>query len=244
MEEKAISVSGLKKAFDGNAILKGIDFDLNKGENLVVLGQSGVGKSVLIKCIVKLIEPDEGDIQVLGTDIRALHKEDELNEYRRRVGFLFQGGALYDSMTVEENMRFPLERLPNKPDKDEIENRIEEALENVGLEDTRKQMPSELSGGMNKRIALARTLILQPEIMLYDEPTTGLDPATAKEISNLILEMQDKYNMSSVIITHDMKCAQITANRMKVVKDGIFAFEGSYDELSNDDDPWLKNFFE
>ncbi|MBL3658363.1 ABC transporter ATP-binding protein [Fulvivirga sediminis] len=244
MEEKAISVTGLKKGFDGNEILKGIDFDLEKGENLVVLGKSGVGKSVLIKCIVKLIEPDDGDIEVLGTDIRSLHKDDELNEYRRKVGFLFQGGALYDAMTVEENMRFPLERLPNKPDNDEIEKRIEEALENVGLEDTRKKMPAELSGGMNKRIALARTLILQPQIMLYDEPTTGLDPATSKEISHLILEMQDKYKMSSVIITHDMKCAEITANRMKVIKDGVFAFEGSYDDLSSKDDPWLKNFFE
>ncbi|UII19742.1 ABC transporter ATP-binding protein [Fulvivirga ligni] len=246
MDEKelVIDIKELKKSFGDTEVLKGIDLELHKGENLVILGKSGAGKSVLIKCIVKLEEPSEGELKVFDEDILTLRKEQELNEYRRRVGFLFQGGALYDAMTVEENLRFPLDRLPDKLTEEEIQERIDEALENVGLEDTRKKMPSELSGGMRKRIALARTLILRPEIMLYDEPTTGLDPSTSKEISHLILEMQQKYEMSSIIITHDMKCAQITANRMKVVKEGRFAYEGSFEELQSEDDPWLKDFFD
>jgi phospholipid/cholesterol/gamma-HCH transport system ATP-binding protein len=233
----------LKKAFFGTEILKDISFKLRKGENLAVLGKSGVGKSVTIKCVVKLIRHDSGTLKVLGRDVADITEDNELNAMRRKVGFLFQGGALYDAMTVEQNMSFPLKRQPEKPSKSEINDRIEEALDNVDLAHTRKKMPSELSGGMKKRIALARTLILRPEIMLYDEPTTGLDPATSKEISHLILEMQEKHDMSSIIITHDMTCAKIASNRMKVIRDGEFKYEGTYEELESTEDEWLHDFF-
>lgn len=238
-----IEVEGLKKSFNDNEVLAGIDIALQKGENLVVLGKSGVGKSVLIKCIVRLVEADEGKILVFGEDINAIEKEHELNAIRRKIGFLFQGGALYDAMTVEENLRFPVERTPEKIDSAEIEEKIDEVLENVGLENTRKKMPAELSGGMKKRIALARTLILKPDIMLYDEPTTGLDPVTSQEISELLVEMQEKYGMSSIIITHDINCARLTANRMAIIKDGVFGAEGTFDELSKSDKDWIKPFF-
>lgn len=241
--ETVIRVKNLKKSFDDVTILNGIDLEVKKGENLVVLGKSGVGKSVLIKSLVKLIDPDEGEMNVLGVDVRSLEDENELNEYRRKVGFLFQGGALYDAMNVEENMRFPLDRLPEKPSEKEIEERIMQGLENVGLADARKKMPAELSGGMMKRISLARTLVLQPEVMLYDEPTTGLDPATSREISHLLMDMQEQYGTSSIIITHDMSCASITANKVAVIRDGKFKYRGSFEELQNSDDPWLREFF-
>ncbi|UII31396.1 ATP-binding cassette domain-containing protein [Fulvivirga ulvae] len=243
-EEIVIDVKNLHKSFGDNQVLKGLDLELRKGENIVVLGKSGTGKSVFIKCIVKLIEPDEGKLEVLQKNVQRLTEEDELNALRRKVGFLFQGGALYDSMTVEENLRFPLRRMPDKPSASEIRDRIQQALKNVGLEKAIHKMPSELSGGMKKRIALARTLILQPDIVLYDEPTTGLDPATSKEISELIVEMQETYRTSSIIITHDMSCARITSNRMKVIRDGVFQYEGTFDELKRTDDEWLHDFFE
>jgi len=235
-----IEIEQLKKSFEDNEVLKGINLILNKGENLVVLGKSGTGKSVLIKSIVRLIWPEAEKLNVLGQDVLSLSKE-EMNKLRVKMGFLFQGGALYDSMTVKENLEFPLRRsLSSKGD---VTTLIEEALENVGLLEAINKMPSELSGGMRKRISLARTLILKPEIMLYDEPTTGLDTITSGEISELILEMQKKYKISSIIITHDMPCAKITSNRIMVLMDGINIAEGTYKELENSTEKNIRDFF-
>jgi len=239
--ENVIEIENLKKSFGNNKVLQGLDMRLARGENFVVLGRSGVGKSVLIKCIIRLIDADEGTIKVLDEDINTLDNN-KLPEIRKRVGFLFQGGALYDALSVEDNLKFPLRRGPGKT-QENIDDMVQEVLENVGLEGTGKKMPSELSGGMKKRIALARTLILKPEIMLYDEPTTGLDPVTSYEISQLLLQMQEKYKMSSIIITHDMQCTEITSNRVAIVKDGFFGVEGTFDELKNSDEKWLKEFF-
>jgi phospholipid/cholesterol/gamma-HCH transport system ATP-binding protein len=238
-----VEVKGLCKSFNHIDILKGVDLTVKKGENLVVLGKSGSGKSVLIKCMVGLVEPDEGEIFVFGKDLSALTYK-ELNDTRIKIGFLFQNGALYDSMTVKENLAFPLRYHFKKLSREEIEQTITEALDSVGLKDAMDKMPSELSGGMLKRIGLARTLILHPDIMLYDEPTTGLDTATAKEISALILEMQKKKNISSIIITHDMTCAKTTADRIVMLKDGVIIAEGSYATLQNSDDEWIKSFFD
>ena len=202
METIVAEIEHLEKSFGNNSVLKDINLKIEKGENLVVFGKSGSGKSVLIKCLVGLIEPDGGKVILLGKNILDL-KSEELNLLRKKVGFLFQSAALYDSMTVKENLEFPLRYLKTKP-KDEIEALVIEALENVGLEDAIDKMPSELSGGMRKRVGLARTLILKPEIILYDEPTTGLDPITSKEISKLILDVQKKYNTAAIIITHDV----------------------------------------
>lgn len=240
-EEHVIEIDNLKKSFGDNDVLQGLSMNLKRGENFVVLGRSGVGKSVLIKCIIRLIDADDGTINVLGENVQKL-SDQELPAMRKRVGFLFQGGALYDALSVEDNLKFPLRRGAGKTS-DNIEDMVQEVLENVGLEGNEKKMPSELSGGMKKRIALARTLILKPEIMLYDEPTTGLDPVTSYEISQLLLEMQEKYDMSSIIITHDMQCTEITSNRVAVVKNGVFEAEGTFDELKNSDDQWLKDFF-
>ena len=237
-----LEIQHLQKSFGSNEVLKDISISINKSENLVVLGKSGSGKSVLIKCLVGLIEPDEGEIIVLEKNITDLNTE-ELNAIRKKIGFLFQSGALYDSMTVNENLLFPL-RDSKKFSKEEKNKLVDEALKNVGLENTKEKMPSELSGGMRKRLGLARTLILKPEIMLYDEPTTGLDPITSKEISELILEVQKKYNTSSIIITHDMACAKITANRMIVLKEGVIAAEGTFEELEKSEDKWVRSFFE
>lgn len=236
-----VEIEHVHKSFGNNDVLKDMSLTLEKGENLVVLGKSGSGKSVLIKCLVGLIEPDEGKVTILGKDISEL-KIEELNQLRKKVGFLFQSAALYDSMTVRENLEFPLRDLKSKP-KEEIDELVEEALKNVGLEDVIDKMPSELSGGMRKRVGLARTLILKPEIILYDEPTTGLDPITSKEISNLILDIQKKYNTSSIIITHDMECARITANRMLILKNGTSVSEGTFKELSELKDEWVHSFF-
>ncbi|MDO9186481.1 MAG: ABC transporter ATP-binding protein [Bacteroidia bacterium] len=241
MEAVITEIEHLKKSFGNNNVLKDINLKIAKGENLVVFGKSGSGKSVLIKCLVGLIEPDEGKVIVLGKDISEL-KNEELNILRKKVGFLFQSAALYDSMTVRENLEFPLRDLKSKP-KEEIDALVIEALKNVGLEDAIDKMPSELSGGMRKRVGLARTLILKPEIILYDEPTTGLDPITSKEISNLILEVQKKYNTASIIITHDVECARITANRIIILKDGTSAAEGTFDELSESTDESVRAFF-
>ncbi|MCE9539038.1 MAG: ABC transporter ATP-binding protein [Bacteroidetes bacterium] len=241
MEEAITEIEHLKKAFGSNSVLKDINLKIKKGENLVVFGKSGSGKSVLIKCLVGLIEPDDGKVVLLGKDISEL-KDEELNILRKKVGFLFQSAALYDSMTVRENLEFPLRDLKSKP-KEEIDALVLEALTNVGLEDAIDKMPSELSGGMRKRVGLARTLILKPEIILYDEPTTGLDPITSKEISHLILEVQKKYNTASIIITHDVECARITANRIIILKDGTSVAEGTFNELSESKDEWVRSFF-
>jgi len=241
MENIVAEIEHLKKSFGAKCVLKDINLKIEKGENLVVLGKSGSGKSVLIKCLVGLIEPDDGKVILLGKNISELN-EDELNVLRKKVGFLFQSAALYDSMTVRENLEFPLRDLKSKP-KSEIDALVLDTLQHVGLEEAIDKMPSELSGGMRKRVGLARTLILKPEIILYDEPTTGLDPITSKEISLLILEIQKKYNTSSIIITHDVECARITANRMIIIKDGTSVAEGTFKELSESNDEWVRSFF-
>lgn len=245
-EEKksnVVKMIHLKKSYGNNHVLRDINLVINKGENVVILGQSGTGKSVLIKCIVGLDDPDEGELVLFGQNTSNINDID-LIDLRKRIGYLFQSGALYDSMTVRENLEFPLRRQLHKVPKEEMNFLVKEALHNVGLTDAIDIKPSELSGGMRKRLGLARTLILKPEIMLYDEPTTGLDPITSKEISSLILEVQKKYNTSSIIITHDIECARLTANRIIVLKDGICAAEGSYTELKNSEDLWIQSFFE
>jgi phospholipid/cholesterol/gamma-HCH transport system ATP-binding protein len=238
-----LEISDLWKSFESNHVLRGVGLQLHQGENLVVLGKSGSGKSVLIKLIIGLMEPDKGVIRVFGKNIPDL-KQSELDEIRTRIGFLFQSNALYDSMTVRENLEFPLRRHRKKLKQEEVNNLIEEVLSNVGLAHTKDMMPSELSGGMKKRIALARTLILKPEIILYDEPTTGLDPVTSREISNLMLDIQRKYNTSSIIIAHDMSCVHITANRIITLVDGTCYAVGTWDELRNSSDIKVKQFFE
>lgn len=238
----AIEIQGLCKTFGSKTVLNGFNVKLALGENLVVLGKSGSGKSVLIKCIVRLIDSNAGTINVLGENISELDNT-KLNELRKKVGFLFQSAALYDSMTVRENLEFPL-RNSHTLKEEELDAVVTEALKNVGLLDAIDKMPSELSGGMRKRVGLARTLILKPEIMLYDEPTTGLDPITSKEISNLILSVREKYNTSSIIITHDISCAKIIADRIIVLKDGICSAEGTFDELQQSKDPEIRSYFE
>ncbi len=239
--ETVVNIEHLKKSFGSNDVLKDINLKIKAGENLVVFGKSGSGKSVLIKCLVGLIEPDEGTITLLDENISGL-KKDELNVLRKKIGFLFQSAALYDSMSVRENLEFPLRDLKSKS-KEEIETLVLETLKSVGLEEAIDKMPSELSGGMRKRVGLARTLILKPEIILYDEPTTGLDPITSKEISKLILDIQKKYNTASIIITHDVECARITSNRMIIIKNGSIEAEGTFNELSESKDEWVSSFF-
>lgn len=240
--EWVIKAQNLVKSFGNNHVLQGMNFHLYKGESLVVLGKSGTGKSVLIKCIVRLIEPDEGDLHVLEYDVPELHY-DELQEMRRKVGFLFQGGALYDSMTVRENLEFPIIRQKISISEGEMNDLIEETLSHVGLKEAMDKMPSELSGGMKKRAALARTLVLKPQIILYDEPTTGLDPVTSKEISYLLKEMQEQYQISSIIITHDIPCAKITSDRIFIIDEGKFRVKGTFKDLKNSDEEWVRAFF-
>lgn len=241
--ESVIAIQNLKKAFGDNVVLDDFNFRLNKGENVVVLGRSGSGKSVLIKCIIGLLEPDDGTIEVLGKNVSSLNL-DELDQLRVKIGFLFQSNALYDSMTVRENLEFPLRRHWMNVAQSEVNKMVMEALENVGLADTVNMMPVELSGGMRKRIALARTLMLSPEIILYDEPTTGLDPITGREISELMNEIKEKYNTSSLIISHDMRCIKLTADRIVVLIDGRCYAEGTYQELERSGDKKVKQFFE
>jgi phospholipid/cholesterol/gamma-HCH transport system ATP-binding protein len=237
-----IQIKNLRKKFGNHEVLKGVNLTIHKGENVVVLGKSGTGKSVLIKCIVGLVTPDEGEIIVLDKDIQNIRGK-ELNEVRIKTGFLFQSAALYDSMTVRENLNFPLRRSFKNLSSKEREEMIIEELNDVGLGDSIDKMPSELSGGMRKRIGLARTLTLKPEIMLYDEPTTGLDTITSKEISELILSVQKKNKTSSIIITHDMACAKLTADRIVILKEGVVVAEGTYSELENSQDGWVRSFF-
>jgi phospholipid/cholesterol/gamma-HCH transport system ATP-binding protein len=217
--EQVIVINNLRKGFGTQEVLKNVSLQLFKGENLAVLGKSGSGKSVLIKCIVRLFNPDYGTINILGEDVSTLNNE-SLGELRKKIGFLFQSGALYDSMTVRQNLEFPLRRIKKNLSKKEIDEKVYEALENVGLSDALDKMPSQLSGGMRKRISLARTIVADPMIILYDEPTTGLDPATSDEISSLINDVQKKYKTSSLIITHDIECARNTANRAIMLHDG------------------------
>ena len=240
--EVVVAIRHIKKSFGKKVVLRDVTMDLYKGENLVILGKSGSGKSVAIKCIVGMLTQDAGSLQVFGKEVKDL-SEKQLKEWRIRIGFLFQSGALYDSMTVEQNLEFPLTRVLKMKDKDEIRQRIEEVLDGVGLLDAIDKMPSDLSGGMRKRVGLARTLILKPDIMLYDEPTTGLDPITSREISELMLQMQRKYQISSIIITHDMACAKITGDRLLVLQDGAFVAEGNYEQLENGPDKSVRSFF-
>lgn len=243
MRENVIEIRGLKKSFGENHVLDGFNLDVPKGDNVVVLGKSGSGKSVLIKCIVRLLEPDEGDIRVMGENILELN-HDELDRMRVRIGFLFQNSALYDSMTVRENLEFPMRRHWFDISKGDADQRVNEALENVGLLYAAEMMPADLSGGMRKRIGLARTLILRPEIVLYDEPTTGLDPITGREIVELIMDLQKKYNTSSVIISHDMQVARMTANSVVVLANGKNHAQGTFDQLKASSDPQVKQFYE
>lgn len=241
--QAVIQISNLKKSFGTNSVLNNLTMNLNEGENIVVLGKSGSGKSVLIKCIIGLMKPDAGSIKVFGEEITKL-SDNELDTMRVKVGFLFQSNALYDSMTVRENLEFPLRRHWVGTGKESVNDLVIEALKNVGLEETIDMMPSELSGGMRKRIALARTIILKPKIILYDEPTTGLDPITGKEISNLMLEIQKKYNTSSIIISHDMNCVKLTSNKIVMLIDGYCYAAGTYDELKKSTDSRIKQFFD
>ena len=238
-----ITIKDLHKSFGTNVVLDGFDLELYEGENLVVMGKSGSGKSVMIKCVIGLEQPDSGSILVMNEEINNLERED-LDELRTEIGFLFQGSALYDSMSVRENLEFPLRRHTKKfgiiEDTTPL---VMEALESVGLANAINLMPNELSGGMKRRIALARTLILKPKIILYDEPTTGLDPITSKEIVLLMNSVQKKYNTSSIIITHDVDCAKVIANRMILLIDGVNYIEGTFGELSSSSDPKVQAFF-
>ena len=246
MEKEAnnvvINIKNLKKSFGDLMVLDGVTLRLHEKENLVILGKSGSGKSVLIKCIVSLLQHDKGSITVGKHELTDINEED-LIKVRRKIGFLFQGAALYDSMTVGENLTFALSRLKEKFSKQEIKDKIIEALENVGLPDSIDKMPSELSGGMKKRIGLARTLVIHPDIILYDEPTTGLDPITSNEISNLINETKAKFNNSSIIITHDINCVKIVADRIVMIKDGKVYKDGKLEEFTNDEDDYIQSFF-
>ena len=241
-DESVISITGLHKSFGELHVLKGINFNLFKGENVAVLGKSGTGKSVLIKIIVGLLKPDQGEVIVLGQHVDELVGK-ELDALRLRIGFSFQNSALYDSMNVFQNLAFPLTMNLKHLTKKEVSDAVEEVVEAVGLKEKLKQLPSDLSGGQRKRIGIARTLILKPEIMLYDEPTSGLDPITSSEIIELINEVQEKYNTSSVIITHDLTCAKNTGNRIAMLLEGKFLKFGTFNEVFESDDEQVKGFF-
>lgn len=241
--ETVLVIRHLYKSFGSNHVLLDFNLEISKGETVVVLGKSGSGKSVLIKCIIGLLKPDKGSIELFGQNISEL-KNEELDKLRAKAGFLFQSNALYDSMTVRENLEFPLRRHWIQVSQEKIDSMVFEALSDVGLAHTENMMPAELSGGMRKRIALARTLIMQPEIILYDEPTTGLDPVTGKEIIELMKEVQQKYSTTSVIISHDMNCVRMGDNRIVILVDGSCYADGTYEEILKITDPKVKQFFE
>lgn len=242
IEKPVIEITGLKKSFGELDVLKDVSLNLYNGENLVVLGKSGTGKSVLIKCVIGLFHGYEGTIKVFDKNIKTLKKK-EMDQVRQKIGFLFQSGALYDSMTVKQNLEFPLRRINKQLSELQIREKVDEVLENVGLADSLNKMPSQLSGGMRKRISLARSIVLNPLVMLYDEPTTGLDPVTSDEISFLINDIQKKYKTSSLIITHDIRCAHATANRIIMLREGTVYKEGKPEEFDKSDDPEIKSFF-
>jgi len=242
MTEAIIEVQNLQIKFGKQEVLKDVSLNLYKGENLVVLGKSGSGKSVLIKCIVNLLTFKKGTIKVFGDDILLMNRN-EISSMRKKIGFLFQSGALYDSMTVKENIEFPLRRIKAELNEKEIDEKVIEVLENVGLIDSINKMPSQLSGGMRKRISLARTIVIDPLIMLYDEPTTGLDPITANEISELIKKIQEKYNTASIIITHDIQCARTTADRLVMLREGEIYLEGNLKQFEESKDEMIRSFF-
>jgi len=235
-----LSIDNLQKRFGDNLVLKGFDMFLKEGENLVIMGKSGSGKSVMIKCLMGLMLPDTGSIRIMGQDVLQL-EHTELDRLRKKIGFLFQGSALYDSMTVKENLEFPLRKQDMPQNEKDI--LVLQALESVGLLDAIDLMPNELSGGMQRRIALARAIILHPKVIIYDEPTTGLDPITAKEIIQLMRDIQIKYGSSALIITHDVDCSRVIADRMILLINGINYAEGSFDELSNSKDDKIQAFF-
>jgi phospholipid/cholesterol/gamma-HCH transport system ATP-binding protein len=241
-DKQVIEINNLRKGFGQQTVLKNVSLQLFNGENLVVLGKSGSGKSVLIQCIIRLLDTDGGTINVLGENVSALNSK-SLGELRKKIGFLFQSGALYDSMTVKQNLEFPLRRIKKYLNQKEINEKVKEVLENVGLSETFDKMPSQLSGGMRKRISLARTIVVDPMIMLYDEPTTGLDPVTSDGISSLINDVQKKYQTSSIIITHDIECARTTANRVIMIHDGEVYKEGKLEEFEKSTDSLIKSFF-
>jgi len=238
-----IEIENLKKAFEGKEILRGINLYLSKEENLAICGKSGIGKTVLIKCMVGLMQPDSGKINVLGKDMMNPSLRD-IEFIRRKIGFVFQGSALYDSMSVRENLSFTLKRSAFTGSKTAITERVEKVLESVGLVEAIDKMPAELSGGMKKRVGLARTLIKNPEIILYDEPTTGLDPATSKEISEMILDVRKSQKATSIIITHDMNCVRMTSDRMLLIRDGLIYKEGTFEQLQSLNDFWVNSFFQ
>jgi phospholipid/cholesterol/gamma-HCH transport system ATP-binding protein len=241
MARLMVEVKNLSKSFGDHIVLNNISFKVDEGENFVVFGRSGTGKSVLLKCMVGLLEPDSGDILINGKSVVHIPIK-EMNELRKRIGFLFQGSALYDSMTVRENLEFPLVRNFNFSAK-EREAKVIDVLEKVGLSKAIDKKPAELSGGMKKRVGLARTIITEPELILYDEPTTGLDPITAKEISQLIVELQKDLNITAIVVTHDLICAKIVADSSIVLRAGKIVYEGEIKGLEKADDPFLKNFF-
>ena len=241
-DEPVIEINNLKKSFSEQEVLKDVSLKLFKGENLVVVGKSGTGKSVLIKCIVGLLKTDGGTINVFEKNVTSLNRK-EFGVLRQKIGFLFQSGALYDSMTVKQNLEFPLRRIKRNLTNKEITEKVNQVLENVGLTDSLNKMPSQLSGGMRKRISLARSIVVDPMIMLYDEPTTGLDPVTSDEISSLINDVQEKYKTSSIIITHDIKCALTTANLIIMLDNGEVYSEGKVEDFENSADPLIKSFF-
>ncbi len=242
MNDSIITIRGLRKSFGDLHVLRGVDLDVYRSENVVVLGRSGTGKSVLIKIVVGLLKPDAGDVVVLGQTVDQLRGQ-ELDAFRRQVGFSFQSSALYDSMSIRENLEFPLVRNVRNLSRAEVNRAVEEALDDVGLSQTINQMPSELSGGQRKRIGIARTLILKPEIMLYDEPTAGLDPITSIEINKLINEVRERYRATSIIITHDLTCAKTTGDRVAMLLDGKFERVGTFDEVFADPDDRVQQFY-
>jgi phospholipid/cholesterol/gamma-HCH transport system ATP-binding protein len=243
IQEPVIDIKGLYKSFGDLHVLRGVDLKVERGENVVVLGRSGTGKSVLIKIIVGLLRQDKGDVRVLGQEVSTLN-EKELRDLRLKIGFSFQNSALYDSMTVRENLEFPLVRNVKNLTRAEIDQQVEGVLDAVGLSQTINQVPSELSGGQRKRIGIARTLILQPEIMLYDEPTAGLDPITCLEINELINEVKEKYHTTSIIITHDLTCARATGDKIAMLLDGRFLRQGTFEEVFNTDEERIKSFYD